>query len=190
MDLIKVEMEQHFISNKRSLEMENKIRGNDSLINQIDKDMIALKKDINDMKEKIIEEPSGYLEPSEEPSINLLSKIESVNSSLPEKQNKVESKSESKTQVIPKVAPPQQKVQKIVMSSKTDTKELKIIGGRVTDVESRLLAMEDKSNKMLVSLDKLAEITQHVNKKADIIDVKMVQSEVSNNINRRGKARL
>lgn len=74
------------------------------------------------------------------------------------------------------------------MSNKGDLKALLAVTTRVGDIENRLLAIEEKAGKAAVSYEKLQEIALEVPKKADSIDLKMIQSDLSIIIIRRIQA--
>ena len=166
MDLLKAELEQFFATNTKQQEMEIKIRTDNGEIKELEKDIIQLKKEIRAMKDKIPDEST--LSPGND-NTNI---IEELSIAKAESVMPVSTPKQAATKVVPKV-------QRIVMANKGDTKELKALNARVSDMEGRILAIEDKGNKMGVNVDKILELSQQIGKKADIIDVKMVQSDLS-----------
>jgi hypothetical protein len=78
----------------------------------------------------------------------------------------------------------QTKIQKIVIGNNRDEQSFRILNKRVLDVEVQMSANSNAISSINENVERIKQVFLQIDKKAEIIDLKMVQSELSTYITR------
>jgi hypothetical protein len=78
----------------------------------------------------------------------------------------------------------QTKIQKIVIGNNRDEQSFRILNKRVLDVEVQMSANLNAISSINENVERIKQVFLQIDKKAEIIDLKMVQSELSTYITR------